>query len=46
MKKIFAKFKNRNDLIEYTIAVYNLLISDNDIEYILNADTGEVIFYN
>lgn len=43
---ILAKFKNRNDLIEYTTAVYRLLVTDPDIEYILNAETGEVIYYS
>jgi hypothetical protein len=44
MKNILAKFRNRNELIEYTTNVYNLLITDSEIEYILDAETGEIIF--
>lgn len=44
MKSILTKFKNRNDMIEYTMNVYNLLVTDKDIEYILDAETGEIIF--
>ncbi len=44
MKVILAKLRNRNELIEYTMAVYRLLVTDSEIEYILDAETGEVIF--
>lgn len=46
MKYILAKFKNRNDLIKYTTSIFHLLITDKDIDYILDAETGEILFHS
>lgn len=43
MKEILAKFAGRPDLIQYTAAVWGLLATDPDIEYILDGETGEVL---
>jgi hypothetical protein len=43
---ILAKFRNRPDLIEYTTAILNYLITDPDTEYIINAETGELIYHH
>ena len=42
---IYCKFKNRKDLINYTMEIYNELKTEKDVEYILN-EYGEVIYIN
>ena len=44
MKEILAKFAGRPDMIQYTAAVMDLLVTDRGTEYILDAETGEVIW--
>lgn len=44
MIEILAKFNNRNDWIEYTMEIFDLLVTDKNIECIINADTGEIIY--
>ena len=43
-KPILAKFTNRNDTIEYTTEILDLLCTDEYIEYILDAENGFIIF--
>ena len=43
-KPILAKFTNRNDTIEYTTEILDLLCTDKYIEYILDAENGFIIF--
>jgi len=43
MKELLAKFSGRADLIQYTAAVWDLLVTDPHIEYILDGETGEVL---
>ena len=43
-KPILAKFTNRNDTIEYTTEILDLLCTDNYIEWIIDGETGELIF--
>lgn len=43
MKEILVKFKGRDDLIKYTMAVFKDLMWDKNVEYILDAETGEVL---
>ncbi|MBO4733098.1 MAG: hypothetical protein J5662_01345 [Clostridia bacterium] len=45
-EKIAAKFKTRNDMINYTLAIFDELKADPDIEYIVSQETGEVLFVN
>ena len=42
---IYCKFKNRKDLINYTMEIYNELKSEKDVEYILN-EYGEILYIN
>ena len=42
--EILVKFKNITELVPYTTEVLDLAITDPDTEYILLAETGEVIF--
>lgn len=42
--EILVKFKNITELVPYTTEVLDLVITDPDTEYILLAETGEVIF--
>lgn len=44
MREILAKFKSRQDVIKYTMEIFHLLITDKDIEYIVDANTGEVLY--
>ena len=43
-EKVLVKFKDRSDLIEYTVNILHLLKTDPDTEYILDADTGVIIY--
>ena len=43
-KPILAKFTNRNDPCEYTTEILDLLCTDNYIEWIIDGETGELIF--
>lgn len=43
MKEILVKFKGRDDLIKYTMAVFKDLMWDKNVEYILDAETGEIL---
>lgn len=43
---IQVKFKNNNELNNYTMAVFDDLKQDKSVEYIIDAETGEVLFYN
>ena len=42
-KTITAHFKNGTSA-QYTIDIYNLLITDNDVECITDGETGEIIY--
>lgn len=42
--EILVKFFDRNEPYKYTVDILNLLRYDNNVEYVLNAETGEVIF--
>lgn len=42
--EILVKFKNITELVPYTTEVLDSAITDPDTEYILLAETGEVIF--
>ena len=42
--EILVKFKDRTETITYTTEVLDLAITDPDTEYILLAETGEVIY--
>ena len=42
--EILVKFKIITELVPYTTEVLDLAITDPDTEYILLAETGEVIF--
>lgn len=42
-KTITAHFKNGTSA-QYTMDIYNLLISDNDVECITDGETGEIIY--
>ena len=41
---ILAKFKQRDDYVNYTTAIYWLLVTDPDCTEILNAETGEILY--
>ena len=43
-KPILAKFTNRNDTIEYATEILDLLCTGNYIEWIIDGETGELIF--
>lgn len=42
-KEITAHFVDGSSAV-YTMAIYNLLITDKAVEYITDNDTGEVIY--
>lgn len=42
---ILVRFKNRDGYIEHTKSIYYGLISDPDVVDIIDAETGEVLFY-
>ena len=44
--EILVKFKNRNSLIVYTKNILEMLKTEKEVEYILDAFTGELIFEN
>jgi len=44
IKEILVKFKDRDELTEYTTNILNLLVTDKEVEYICLADTGELIY--
>lgn len=46
MREILVKFKSRQNVIKYTMEIFYLLITDKDIEYIVDANTGELLFNN
>lgn len=39
-----VKFYGRDELITYTKAIYNMLVTDSAVEYIADAETGEVLY--
>lgn len=39
-----VKFYGRNAEITYTKAIYKMLLTDPAVEYILDAETGEVLY--
>lgn len=41
--EILVKFKDRDEEIRYTMAIFKDLIWDKNVEYILDAETGEVL---
>lgn len=41
---ILAKFKGYNELVPYTYSVLNLLKTESCVEYIISAETGEVLY--
>ena len=43
-KPILAKFTNRNDACEYTTEILDLLCTDSHIDWIIDGETGELIF--
>ena len=43
-KEIEVKFKSRNDWIVYTTDILELLKTDQDLEYITDKETGELIY--
>lgn len=45
-EKIAAKFKYREELINYTLAIFEELKADPDVQYIVSQETGEVLFVN
>ena len=44
MKEISVKFKSREDTIVYTRDILPLLITDKDTEYIMDAETGVLLY--
>lgn len=44
MKRLLVKFSGRADCIEYTAAVWDLLVTDPETQYILDGETGEVLW--
>ena len=44
MKEIIVKFKSREDTIVYTRDILPLLITDKDTEYIMDAETGVLLY--
>lgn len=42
---ILVRFKNRDGYIEHTKSIYYGLISDPTVVDIIDAETGEVLFY-
>lgn len=44
LKKIAVKFKDRDETIIFTPAVLDLCRTDPATEWIIDAETGEVIF--
>lgn len=41
---IAVKFKTRDKVIYYTKAVYHLLRADPEVEYIIDCNTGEILY--
>lgn len=44
MREIIVKFKSREDTIVYTRDILPLLITDKDTEYIMDAETGVLLY--
>ena len=44
MRKILAYFAGREEPIEYTMDVYSLLVTDNMVTDIVDAETGEFLY--
>lgn len=42
-KPITAHFKN-GETVNYTMDIFNLLITDKDVEIITDSETGEIIY--
>ena len=45
MQEIIVTFKNRPEPIKYSIRSLGLLMRDDDVDTIIDAETGEVIAY-
>lgn len=43
-KEILVKFKGRKDLISYTDEILALLKTDKQVDYICDAESGEIIY--
>lgn len=44
MHEIEVKFSHRQDTITYTMEILNMLLDDPNVEYIVDNQTGAVIF--
>lgn len=45
MQEIIVTFKNRSEPIKYSIRSLGLLMRDDDVDTIIDAETGEIIVY-
>ena len=43
---ILVKFKNRSDMILFTMKAWDTLVADNDVKYIIDAETKAIVYYN
>lgn len=44
LRQIKVKFKNKDEYILYTTQVFDLLVTDPSVDYIIDAFTGELLF--
>lgn len=44
MKEIIAYFNNGHEPANYTMSIFQLLITDESVQDIIDAETGEIIF--
>lgn len=44
MPLINVKFVGSSEWARYTMAIFNLLVTDKDVEYITSEETGEILY--